>query len=202
MKHSDRPWLTKQASEILQSWLGETHAGLEWGSGRSTIWFARRVAKLTSVEHDPSWYRKVKKTLSECGITNTKLCLYEIPLKLDEGQSNPYVAIADSFPDNSLDFALIDGVFRNECALAVLKKIKSCGLLIIDNVNLFLPSHSYSPNSRTEQDGPSSQKWRLLADLLSEWRCIWTSNGVTDTAIWIKPHSCNRETASLINQNS
>jgi hypothetical protein len=201
IKHPDYPWLTQQVNEILQSWLRKTDVGLEWGSGRSTIWFARRVANLTSVEHDPSWYGKVKTKLSKCGMTNTKFYLYEIPPNCGSGQSNPYVSIADSFPGNSLDFALIDGRLRSECALGVLKRIKTGGLLIIDNINLFLPSNSHSPNSRTEQAGPSSENWRLLADLLAKWRRIWTSNGITDTAIWIKPCSYNGEAASLTNQN-
>jgi len=200
--HSEYPWLTQQANTLLQSWLKKTYLGLEWGSGRSTIWFARRVANLTSVEHDSCWYNNVKTKLQELKITNTQLYLFEITPKCTENQSNPYVAISDSFPNNSLDFVLVDGKFRSECALGVLQKIKPGGLLIIDNINLFLPSNSCSPNSRTEQAGSSSEKWRLLADFIARWRCIWTSNGVSDTAIWIKPYFHTGEAASSINQNS
>jgi hypothetical protein len=46
--HPDVPWLTRQAVEILEDWLKPGYVGLEWGSGRSTLWFARRVSHLTS----------------------------------------------------------------------------------------------------------------------------------------------------------
>ena len=187
IKHPNHPWLPQQANAILSSWLRKTDVGLEWGSGRSTIWFAKRAAHLTSVEHDPIWYEKVKKDLANANVTNTKVYCDKTPLKDEEIENNPYVKIADNFLDNSLDFVLVDGIFRSECALRVLRKIKLGGLLIIDNVNWYLPSTSSAPNSRTEQNGAASQRWELLAELLKGWRCIWTSNGVTDTAIWIKP---------------
>ncbi len=59
----EHPWLTKEASFILVSLLKETDIGLEGGSGRSTLWFARRVKKLTSVEHNKNWYNKILKKL-------------------------------------------------------------------------------------------------------------------------------------------
>lgn len=187
IKHSDHPWLTQQANAILSSCLRKTDVGLEWGSGRSTVWFAKRVAHLISVESDPIWYEKAKKDLANANITNTEIYCYENPLKDEETENNQYCGIADNFPENSLDFALVDGVSRSECASRVLKKIKPAGLLIIDNINWYLPSNSSAPNSRTKQTGPASHRWRLLTELLKGWRCIWTSNGVTDTAIWIKP---------------
>lgn len=52
-RHPDAPGLSPEAVSLLSTLLEPTHAGLEWGSGRSTIWFARRVAELVSVEHDP-----------------------------------------------------------------------------------------------------------------------------------------------------
>lgn len=186
-KHTDHPWLTQQANAILSSWLRKTDVGLEWGSGRSTIWFAKRIANLTSVEHNHTWYKKVKKKLEKCNIANTNVYCHEISPEYEKIENNPYVKIADNFPDNSLDFVLVDDIFRSECALKVLRKIKPGGLLIIDNINWYLPSTSSAPNSRTDVTGPASKRWGLLAGLLKGWRCVWTTNGVTDTAIWIKP---------------
>jgi len=56
--HSNYPWLTQQANLILSTLLKPTDMGLEWGSGRSTIWFTQRVKYLTSVEHDEAWYKE------------------------------------------------------------------------------------------------------------------------------------------------
>ena len=61
------PWLTKEAVNFLSAYLKETDCGFEWGSGRSTLWFARRVKKIISVESDKAWYDKVS---SQAGSAN------------------------------------------------------------------------------------------------------------------------------------
>src|SRR5215467_1856777 len=40
----DAPWLTRTAVRILESALMPQHRGLEYGSGRSTVWLARKTA--------------------------------------------------------------------------------------------------------------------------------------------------------------
>ena len=37
------PWVTKDAIRFLNDNLTDELIGLEWGSGRSTIWFSKRV---------------------------------------------------------------------------------------------------------------------------------------------------------------
>ena len=64
-QHPDRPWLTRAMIENLDTWLRPDDVGLEFGSGRSTIWFAQKVGHLTSVEHHPGWYAKVNDRLQE-----------------------------------------------------------------------------------------------------------------------------------------
>jgi len=64
-KNPDHPWLTADMVRILETWLKPTDVGLEFGSGRSTIWFANRLKKLTSVEHNKEWYRKVSDMLAK-----------------------------------------------------------------------------------------------------------------------------------------
>ena len=76
-RHPDHPWLTKSANSILSSYLKDSDIGLEFGSGRSTLWFAQRVSALTSVEHDPLWYSKVSEMLKGNGISNVTQLLFE-----------------------------------------------------------------------------------------------------------------------------
>ena len=85
---------------------------------------------------------------------------------------------------------MVDGDFRGECALAALPKLKLGGVIIIDNVERYLPHEkpSCSPNSRSLNDGCESDSWSCFKDLVDGWRSIWTSNGVCDTALWIKPY--------------
>ena len=107
--------------------------------------------------------------------------------KLTQGNDAAYVKVTDTFDPNSLDFCLVDGVLRDFCALRSIDKLRPGGLLVIDNVNWYLPSGSYSPNSRTFTQGPVSPVWKDVEQRLSDWRRIWSSSGVTDTAIFFKP---------------
>lgn len=90
-------------------------------------------------------------------------------------------------PDASLNLVLVDGAYRDHCARYALPKLAPGGLLVIDNVNWFLPSETRSPFSRGPADGPANEVWRDVLDVIDAWRVIWTSCGVSDTAIYVKP---------------
>ncbi|MGH8560324.1 MAG: O-methyltransferase [Methylococcales bacterium] len=187
-KRPDAPWLTRSMIDILETWLRPGDVGLEFGSGRSTVWFARRVAHLTSVEHDPKWYSKVAGDLRDAGVAER--VDYRL---LGDGQTDAsasaYVRVTSEMPPDSLDFFLVDGVMREHCALASLDKIKPGGILIVDNIEWYMlrENRSSAPGGRCLREGFASEGWKQCAESLKEWRCIWTSNGVWDTALWVNP---------------
>lgn len=186
----DRPWLNRIAISILMNYIKETDTGLELGSGRSTLWFSKRVLKLISVEHDHAWYKKVSNRLTEDKIIN---CLYHFcppesgMISEDEEINSTYVRIIRELGDDSLDFALVDGIYRSACVVTVIDKLRPGGMLIIDNINWYLPNNSYAPSSRSLQDGPISEPWMRFQKAIETWRYLWTSDGVTDTAFFFKP---------------
>ncbi len=186
-RHRDDPWLTPAAVRLLATLLRPADLGVEFGSGRSTIWFAERVAQLTSVEHDERWYAAVAARLRDRGLANVRYVLAPPDQPAESGDCSEYARTALGFADSSLDFALIDGHYRDYTAKFVLPKIKAGGLLVIDNANWYLPSESCAPNSRTHALGPNGATWAGVARELAHWRSIWTSCGVWDTAIFIKP---------------
>ena len=57
-KYPEDPWLVREANLFLNEYLNKRHVCLEWGSGRSTRWFASRCGDITSVEHNDLWYKK------------------------------------------------------------------------------------------------------------------------------------------------
>ncbi len=182
----DQPWLTRTMIEILDTLLLPDDVGLEFGSGRGTRWFLQRVGHLTSVEHNRNWYVLVEKQLESVGKP------VDYRLREDGATESPdsaYVEVAKSIASSSLDFVLVDGVARDHCALASLDKLKPGGMLIIDNVNWYLPREpkSRSPNSRDQADGYASEVWGQVGEQIKNWRCVWTTNGVWDTALWVKP---------------
>lgn len=179
-QYKENPWITSSASRILDSLLTSSDIGVEFGSGRSTLWFAQRLKHLISIEKKTEWYFKVKKNLSMSKLEP------KVELRLCP-EDNDYVSQALIFDDNSVDFCLIDGAKRDYCALYILPKLRKGEILVLYNANLFLPNDSsYSPNSRRMKEGFSTETWQQFAEQSSKFRRIWTSNGVWDTVIWIK----------------
>jgi hypothetical protein len=188
-RHPEEPWLTPRAVRLLDSLLLPSDRGIEWGSGRSTRWFARRLRHLISVEHVKVWFETVNGQLASEGIANVDYRLIppdEGPTAATGGPRSPYVRVVDEVEDGSLQFALVDGYAREFCANAVLDKLACGGLLVVDNANWFLDHETKSPASRTGM-GHLNKDWIDFAQRVRNWRHIWTSSGVTDTALWIKP---------------
>jgi hypothetical protein len=181
-KNPDTPWLTPQANQILSTALLPTDIGIEWGSGRSTVWFSQKLKHLTSIEHNVQWYDRVKAQLAQRGASNVTY----LQRPLDGQADSPYVQAADTFADRSLNFALVDGELRQECLSAIIPKIAPGGLLVLDNANWYIDHPSRSPDSRSGK-GHLDEDWAAVVASLSNWRMIWTSSGVTDTALWFRP---------------
>ncbi|HEX4830136.1 MAG TPA: class I SAM-dependent methyltransferase [Trebonia sp.] len=185
--HPGDPWLTPAAIGLLDRLLRPADRGAEFGSGRSTLWFAARVAALTSVEHDLRWHESVAARLADSHLDNVEYLLVPEDQPMERGGDSAYARTALAYPDASLDFALIDGHYRDHCAAYVVPKLKPGGLLIIDNVNWYLPCQSRAPNSRTIDLGPATGTWARVWAEVGGWRTIWTTSGVWDTAIFIRP---------------
>jgi predicted O-methyltransferase YrrM len=188
-RHPQDPWLTEASISFLREWIRPMDCGLEFGSGRSTVWLASRMHRLISVEHDPTWYERVGKLVEERGLASRvdrRLLNYSDAVK----GPNPYLDFLHGIPDQSLDFCLVDGMCRDKCAWQCLSKVRQGGILAIDNINWYLPRRkpSTAPDSRSLRDGCASETWERVRMVLAEWRLYWTTNGITDTALWIKPN--------------
>jgi predicted O-methyltransferase YrrM len=136
------------------------------------------------VEHDPVWAERVKQGLAEHKVQNVNY----LPIRLDvitDRKNADYVRSAERFADASLDFVLVDGRLRDECALAVLAKLRPGGLLVIDNADAYLPSKMHTPNARSTPDGIG---WARFLELVRGWRNVWMCNGIYATAMWFKPY--------------
>ena len=190
-RHPDAPWLTPSAVLFLESYLKPADVGFEWGSGRSTVWFARRLGKLVSVEDSRQWYATVRGQLAEAQVSR-KVDYQYIPCECqerDEPAEHPYASAARAMADASLEFALVDGNIRAACMGAILPKIKAGGLLILDNAERYLPNDQPGQHTTVHQrrSAPSTPAWARLREMLQDWRCINTTNGIWETRFWIKP---------------
>lgn len=187
MKNPDKPWVNQEANRLLQTLLVKTDRAIEWGSGRSTKWFSQKVGHLTSVESDTDWYNRVSADLKSSNINNVE---YLLRPDLSGESASEYVRAVDRIPDQSLGFALVDGQLREHCALAVIPKIAPGGILMWDNANWFIDWPTKSPASRYGR-GPLNDLCKQFLDRVRNWRFIWTSRGISDSAFWIRPADTN-----------
>ncbi len=110
------PWYTYPATEFL------THLDLsrfkvfEYGSGNSTLWWSKQVEKVTSVEDDEAWFKKISGSLNAKNV--------EFILEKDREKYS-------SMAGNDSDIFIVDGKYRKEC----LEHVVNLGgvMLILDN---------------------------------------------------------------------
>ncbi len=147
------PWMTFSAIDFLKKVSHSEMHIFEYGSGGSTFFWALRVKHITSVEHDKSWFEKIKMELAGQKITNVDYVLREPYSISDFGKKQfqiasdyisgdpghngksfeAYAKTIDSFPDENFDVVVVDGRARPSCILHSLKKIKRGGYLVVDN---------------------------------------------------------------------
>jgi len=179
------PWLTPSANKKLNSLIKKNFIGFEFGSGRSTLWFAKRCASISSVETSEFWRQKILKNAANENLNNIKIYFVD---EFSKDFKDNYIKKIKSVKNKSLDFILIDGKIRDLSTLESIPKIKSGGMLIIDNFQRYLPSKSVSPFAIGVKEKPLNVLWEKIYKLyLSKWKSISTSNGVNDTVIFFKP---------------
>jgi hypothetical protein len=193
--HPGLPWLNPQAIRVLERELGPTDTGIEWGSGRSTLWLARRTASVRSVESDESWYEHIAGELAGAGVDNVSL----IHVDVTEQGLDSYIEAFPGLEDESLSYAFVDGLdtTRERCALRAVRLLSPGGLLIFDNVNFWIPHPTRPPRKSFLAAGiavtaPSSPLAEQMVELLKDWSAQRTTDGVTETAFWRKPLSAGR----------
>jgi len=182
-KYPDHPWMTSESIKLLDQLIKPEDIGLEFGSGRSTVWFGKRCKHLTSFEHHNGWYETVIRKLDAANITNIEYFqkdLDALPLQSD------YFNAVKTFDDDSLDFVIVDGKYRDIIAIEGSKKIKKGGLLVLDDAHRYLPNKFSIPASIGNSGNSISANWKEFIRVTEIWRKIWTTDGVSATLILIR----------------
>ncbi len=118
------PWITYPAIDFLEPRVGPDWTVLEWGCGQSTRWWAARVRRVVSVEHDPDWHARVAATAP----ANVAVHLRPDPAA--------YADLAGvDHPDQQYDAVLIDGLERNRCARTAVARVRPDSIIIVDNAD-------------------------------------------------------------------
>jgi predicted O-methyltransferase YrrM len=185
VSHPNSPWWTKEVIQIMDRVLKKSDNVLEFGSGRSSIWLANRCNHVTTVEHDIIWAEKVKNLARERGVQITVI-VPEIRSNIwsEDNQESGLYAEHQNVRGNKFDVIVIDGLFRGSCAKSALELLSPNGVILVDNVNWYLPSDSRSPTSIPGIGAPITSEWQYFYEQTISWRRILTTNGITDSAIY------------------
>lgn len=120
------PWMTYPAIEFLQEMVKPGAEIFEFGCGASTLFFAKKGAKVTSLETNAKWLETISQMLAARSLRA------EITLMTDGLENNLY----ENFPKNSgqkFDFIIIDSLKRFECAKNSLSALKPGSTIILDD---------------------------------------------------------------------
>lgn len=114
------PWLTYSFIHFLDKRLTKNMVVFEYGAGNSTIWFAKRVKKIKSVENDEQWVSLLKNKLPQ----NCELILRE----LNNNYANSSIETDDKY-----DIIIIDGRERISSTKNAVHALNENGIIIFDN---------------------------------------------------------------------
>ena len=137
---AELPWMNFEVCQWLRNYLSGEMRLFEWGSGGSTLFFAKQVKEVISIEYDREYFEFVQQQLK--GKENVELMLV-LPQQSGDYKSfspshigsyfDKYVNTIENYPDKSFDVIVVDGRQRNECFKLALKKVKEDGIIVFDN---------------------------------------------------------------------
>lgn len=115
------PWMTYPSLSFLEPRVRAEMSVFEFGSGSSTLWWARRVRRVISCEHDRAWFERTRAIVP--------LHVEISHVALEEQQYSREVLKYQ----NMFDIVVIDGRDRVNCARNTLPALKSDGVILWDN---------------------------------------------------------------------
>lgn len=116
------PWVTYSFIDFIKDRLSSSHSVFEFGSGNSTLFYAKYSGKVVSVEHDKEWYQKIvsskpanSEMILETLEPNGEYC--RKPLRLEQ----------------KFDIIIVDGRDRVNCCKQSIEALSESGVVVLDD---------------------------------------------------------------------
>jgi len=135
------PWISYDAQRVLARYLTARSEVLEFGSGKSTFWYAKRAGHVVSIEDNEEWFATVSAETRALGSVDYRFA----------PDPASYVALA---PDKPYDLIMIDGSWRDDCARFAVSHLKPGGIIYLDNSDK-------GPNMQETGDIPQARAFLL-----------------------------------------
>jgi predicted O-methyltransferase YrrM len=125
----ERPWIVPAALGWLRRRIRSDWSVLELGSGRSTVWFARRAGRVISFEDIEYWHTRTRERLAELGLDNVdlRLCpVEELPAEVE------------ALPEAAFDLVVVDfleapTLTRVDLLEPAMKRVRPGRYLLLDD---------------------------------------------------------------------
>lgn len=142
------PWVTFAAIDYLDAFVQPDHKVFEWGSGGSTLFFAKRARHVVSIEHDEGWFEQARVALASAAGRKIDYRLVRAGTEAspdwrfqsgargwEQANFEAYVRAIEPFDDDYFDVVSVDGRARMGCLEIGARKVAPGGLLLLDNSN-------------------------------------------------------------------
>jgi predicted O-methyltransferase YrrM len=130
------PWFSYAAIDFLKLYLRPHMSVFEYGSGGSTVFFARRTRQVCSVEDNPAWFERVSKRLQDLALDNAtlRLCRFDFKEPRDFERSD----YLNALPEGPFDVIVVDGSeewtqVRPRCFQRAEARIRPGGIIVLDD---------------------------------------------------------------------
>jgi hypothetical protein len=116
------PWCTYSYIEFIKTRLDSNMEVFEYGAGYSSIFYAKRVKNLVTVESDSGWMKTIQPLLPP----NTQILFQQLDYN---GQ---YCSVINK-TDKQYDVIVVDGRDRVNCLQKCIRNLKEEGLIVLDD---------------------------------------------------------------------
>lgn len=116
------PWVTYSFIDFIKDRLNKNLSVFEYGSGNSTLFYAKHVKRVVSVEHDEAWYKKiVNQKAPNAEMIFTKL------------EPNGEYSQKAKLLGEKFDVIIVDGRDRVNCCKHSISALTESGVLVLDD---------------------------------------------------------------------
>lgn len=130
------PWFSYAAIDFLERSLRPEMTVFEFGSGGSTLFFARRCGRVESVEDDPRWARLARERTKALGLTNSEVVeeLFDFVHGIGFEESGYLAQVKRSRHDVIIvDGADNDYTIRPRCFAVAEEQVEPGGMIVVDD---------------------------------------------------------------------
>lgn len=130
------PWFSYAAIDFLDRFVKPRMTVCEYGSGGSTLFFAKRAASVFSIEDNTRWFNMVQQRLRQNQIRHVEIKLCPFDFKSAAGfEQSEYL---NAVPDRNFDIIVVDGSeewtqVRPACFRKAEAHIKPGGIIVVDD---------------------------------------------------------------------